>query len=123
LFVRLPASEAEKLDRAAFELKTSKRELVAGLVARYGDLENLRALREDAIVGRAAFRNDEGREVLTAEQLADFLQLDVKTVRGLAARGDVPGKRIGRHWRFSRAAVLEWLATPERRRHAAGFES
>ena len=121
--MRLPASEAEKLDRAAFELKTSKRELVAGLVARYGDLENLRALREDAIVGRAAFRNDEGREVLTAEQLADFLQLDVKTVRGLAARGDVPGKRIGRHWRFSRAAVLEWLATPERRRHAAGFES
>jgi hypothetical protein len=29
---------------------------------------------------------------------------------------------VGRHWRFSRQAVLEWLATPERKRHAAGFE-
>jgi excisionase family DNA binding protein len=123
LFVRLPASEAEKLDRAAFELKTSKRELVAGLVARYGDLESLRALREDAVVGRAAFRSEEAREVMTAEQLAEFLQVDVKTVRGLAARGELPGKRVARHWRFSRTAVLDWLATPERQRRAAGFDS
>ena len=96
---------------------------MAGLVARYGDLENLRALREDAVVGRAAFRNDETREVMTAEQLAEFLQVDVKTVRGLAARGELPGKRVGRHWRFSRTAVLDWLATPERQRRAAGFDS
>ena len=32
LFVRLPAASAEKLSRAAFELKTPKRELVADLV-------------------------------------------------------------------------------------------
>jgi excisionase family DNA binding protein len=49
LFVRIPAREAEKLDRAAFELKTPKQELVSGLVARYVDpspkgLANLRRL-------------------------------------------------------------------------------
>jgi hypothetical protein len=50
LYVRIPRSEAEKLDRAAFELKSHKRDLVAALVSRYVDpstpagLERLRAL-------------------------------------------------------------------------------
>ena len=50
LYVRIPTSEAEKLDRAAFELKSHKRDLVAALVSRYvdpstpGGLDRLRAL-------------------------------------------------------------------------------
>lgn len=50
LYVQIPRSEADKLDRAAFELKSPKRDLVAGLVARYVDpsssvgLARLRAL-------------------------------------------------------------------------------
>lgn len=50
LFVRIPRDEAEKLDRASFELKAPKRDLVAALVARYVDpstaagLDSLRAL-------------------------------------------------------------------------------
>lgn len=49
-------------------------------------------------------------EVLTAEQLADLLQVEAKTVRSLAARGELPGRKLGREWRFSRRAVLDWLA-------------
>jgi hypothetical protein len=50
LYVQIPKSEAEKLDRAAFELKSHKRALVAALVSRYVDpttpagLDRLRAL-------------------------------------------------------------------------------
>jgi hypothetical protein len=50
LYVQIPTSEAEKLDRAAFELKSHKRDLVAALVARYVDpstpagLDRLRGL-------------------------------------------------------------------------------
>jgi hypothetical protein len=50
LYVQIPKNEAEKLDRAAFELKAHKRDLVAALVARYVDpstregLDRLRAL-------------------------------------------------------------------------------
>lgn len=50
LYVQIPRSEAEKLDRAAFELKSHKRDLVAALVSRYvdpstpGGLDRLRAL-------------------------------------------------------------------------------
>jgi excisionase family DNA binding protein len=114
LFVRLPAASAEKLSRAAFELKTPKRELVTDLVDRYLGAE-------DMIVGRAA-PEARGPDVLTVEQLAELLQVDDKTVRALAAKGELPGRKLGRHWRFSRQAVLDWLATPERKRRAAGFE-
>ena len=114
MFVRLPAASAEKLSRAAFELKTPKRELVAGLVDRYLGAD-------DVVVGRAATQIGEP-DVLSVEQLAQLLQVDEKTVRGLAAKGDLPGRKVGRHWRFSREAVLEWLANPERKRRAAGFE-
>jgi excisionase family DNA binding protein len=113
LFVRLPRAAAEKLDRASFELKTPKRELVTELVERH--------LGGDVVVGRAVPSRQP--DVLTAEQLADLLQVDVKTVRALAARGELPGRRIGRHWRFSREAVLEWLATPARKGGHAGFSS
>ena len=114
LFVRLPTASAEKLSRAAFELKTPKRELVADLVDRYLDAEDL-------AVGRVAPQLREP-DVLTVEQLAELLQVDGKTLRSLAAKGELPGRKVGRHWRFSRQAVLDWLATPERKRRAAGFE-
>jgi excisionase family DNA binding protein len=55
-------------------------------------------------------RHEASAEVLTAEQLAELLQVDAKTVRSLAARGDLPGRKLGREWRFSRRAVLDWLA-------------
>ena len=103
LFVRLPRAEAELLDRASFELKRPKQELVA---------EALRTL--DMPRGRVSFgfaTPEAGqRDVLTASQLAELLQLDERTVRELAAGGDLPGRKLGRHWRFSRQAVLDWLA-------------
>jgi len=47
---------------------------------------------------------------LTTAELAEFLQVDEKTVRGMARRAELPGRNIGRDWRFSRSAVLAWLA-------------
>jgi excisionase family DNA binding protein len=115
LFVRLPTASAEKLSRAAFELKTPKRELVADLVDRYLGAE-------DVVLGRASSQAHEP-DVLTVEQLAELLQVDEKTVRSLATKGELPGRKVGRHWRFSRQAVLDWLGTPaQSRRRAAGFE-
>jgi len=126
LFVRLPAGEADKLDRAAFELKTPKGKLVAGLVARYVDpssedgLAALRALQDDGapLVGRAYARSaDDG--VLTAAEAASLLRVGESTVRELAARGELPGRRVGRSWRFSRRALLDWLGAGGRA--PAGF--
>ena len=102
LFVRIPAGLAERLDQAASELRRPKQELVA---AALGD--------EDWALGRAELLpvDEPASEVLTAEQLAALLQIDVETVRSLAASGEIPGRKVGGHWRFSRRAVLDWLAS------------
>jgi|SRR5579884_635315 len=125
LFVRLPSSSAAKLDRAAFELGAAKKDLVAGLVERYVDphaTEQLADLVADGrrvaveveadglTVGRHSFRPAPAPDVLTLEQLAELLQADPGDVERMAEAGEIPGRRIGSAWRFSRAAVLEWLA-------------
>ena len=131
LFVRLPAAEAHKLARAALELRTSKKDLVSALVARYVDPENdvsmlgLRDLHAEGVgtrrrvivetgsdtpaVGRAVFFPTEPAEVLTAAQAAQLLQLDEPAVEQLASAGELPGRNLAGRWRFSRAALLRWL--------------
>ena len=47
--------------------------------------------------------------VLTAEQAAELLKVSTKTVLRLARDGDLPAHKVGRSWRFSRAALLGWL--------------
>jgi excisionase family DNA binding protein len=123
LFVRIPAAEAAKLHRAADVLKTPKRELITHLVARYVDPEDPVWIREvsgaetlpgaDApewTVGQHSFRPAEAPEVLTAAQLAELLQLDEDTVTELSERRELPGRKLGEEWRFSRSAILAWLA-------------
>jgi excisionase family DNA binding protein len=100
LFVRLPTAEAQKLTRASVELGRPKQDLVA---------EALRALEVPG-EGFGFGQYGVAPEVLTAEQLAELLQPDAKTVRALAARRELPGRKLGREWRFSRRAVLDWLA-------------
>ena len=61
-------------------------------------------------MGRHDFVPAQVLEVLTLEQLATLLELDPELVRGLAEKGEIPGRKLGDQWRFSRAAVLAWLA-------------
>ena len=115
LYVRIPTPEAEKLDRAAFELKTSKQDLVAGLVARYGDVDTLRRVTvettDDGLaIGHAAFRPFSPPDVLTVAELASWLQVGEEAVAELAEAGELPGRKLAGEWRFAREAVLDWLA-------------
>jgi excisionase family DNA binding protein len=117
LFVRLPAAQADKLDQASHQLKIAKKDLVSALVARHVDpqkLDNLRRVvvemgREELTVGRADFRPHEQPEVLTLEQAAELLQVEPAVAAELADAGELPGRRIGEDWRFSRQALLRWL--------------
>jgi excisionase family DNA binding protein len=116
IFARIPRAEAEKLDRLSFELKRPKQEILAGLVARYGEGEREASgpATEPWSLGRIALPDIETPEVLTLEQLAQFLQVSVEEARALAESGDVRGRRIGEHWRFSRKGVLDWLEEEKR---------
>lgn len=48
-------------------------------------------------------------DVLTADEVADLLRLDRKTVYDYAGRGVIPCQRIGKRMLFSRVAVVQWL--------------
>ena len=52
---------------------------------------------------------EEKPEVMTTEELADFLRVPESTVRRYAARFGIPGRQIDKEWRFWRVAVQEWL--------------
>jgi excisionase family DNA binding protein len=116
LFVRIPATEAAKLHRAADALGAPKREVIANLVARYVDPENPAAMsalgsaRADWSVGQHSFRPASELEILTPAQLAGLLQVEEETVIELAEKDEIPARKVGEEWRFSREAILAWLS-------------
>jgi PTS system nitrogen regulatory IIA component len=49
--------------------------------------------------------------VMDLEQLAVYLQRDVREVSKLANRGYLPGKKVGGEWRFASAEINHWIET------------
>lgn len=49
-------------------------------------------------------------EVLTLEELAALLKISETTAYALVRTGELPGRKVGREWRFLRSRVLDWLA-------------
>lgn len=101
LYVRLPDEAADKLARAAIELRTPKQNLVAHLVENH------------LTVGRHEFFPNATEEVLTPDETADLLRTDTATVIAMAEDGTLPGRKVGDDWRFTRAAILHWLSAEE----------
>jgi hypothetical protein len=133
LYVRLPAPAFEKLNRASEVLGIHKKDLVAGLVSRYVDLDSRRGLTAlgdlsqprrvsvemgegAATVGSYSFQPYDPPEVMNPAQAGQLLQLEEKVVLELAEAGQLPGRKLGPVWRFSRAALVAWLSTPEKAR-------
>src|SRR5271166_5344317 len=56
-----------------------------------------------------------GNDVMGLEELATYLQRDVREVSKMASRGYLPGQKVGGEWRFLRFEINHWL---ERQMHA-----
>ena len=54
-------------------------------------------------------KDESVREILTAEQAADLLQVSTKTVLQLARDSELRGHKVGRAWRFCRSDVLAYV--------------
>jgi excisionase family DNA binding protein len=131
LYVRLTHDQARRLERAAAAVPAHKKDLIGGLVERYVDPspEGVQALRElvvdhaatrprrvtvdlgaeSPVVGHHDFRPAPPPEVLTAPQAAELLAVEESAVLALAEAGELPARRIGDQWRFSRSALLAWV--------------
>ena len=55
--------------------------------------------------------NKHSVDILTVEEAADFLRIPVSTVYRLAQSGRIPAQKVGRHWRFYRPTLVNWMAT------------
>ncbi len=56
-------------------------------------------------------------EILTVTEVARFLRVPKSTVYKLARGGELPASKIGKHWRFLRRDIHEWMHS--RSKHAA----
>lgn len=46
---------------------------------------------------------------MTISDLAEYLQVSKSSLYKLVQQGKVPGQKVGKHWRFSRAVIDRWL--------------
>ena len=51
------------------------------------------------------------KDVMTADEVAEFLGVDRNTVYDFASRGVIPHQRLGKRLLFRRGAVVAWLDT------------
>jgi len=49
------------------------------------------------------------REILNIEEAAALLGVSVKTFNKVLHAEDMPARKIGREWKFSRRALIEWV--------------
>lgn len=55
----------------------------------------------------------EAGDFWTAEEVAVYLRLPQSTVYKLAQDKVIPGFKVGKHWRFRRESILDWIKTRE----------
>ncbi|MBS0151738.1 MAG: helix-turn-helix domain-containing protein [Nitrospira sp.] len=48
-------------------------------------------------------------EILTVMEVARFLRVPKSTVYKLARIGQLPASKIGKHWRFLRRDIHDWM--------------
>jgi len=50
-------------------------------------------------------------DILNLEQACDFLGVGERTLIKLLREEHIPARKIGREWRFSRCALMEWIGS------------
>lgn len=48
-------------------------------------------------------------DILTVEELHSYLKIPKPTLYVLAQSGRIPAAKIGKHWRFRRSDIDQWL--------------
>jgi excisionase family DNA binding protein len=71
----------------------------------HDDVARLRSCGGDLVTGR----------LMTAVEVADWLQVTPEWVHEMARDGGIPSMKLGRYWRFERAAVADWLVERQQR--------
>ena len=49
------------------------------------------------------------RDIMTIDEVAEYLQLSKKSIYRLVKKGELPAKKVLNKWRFSRERVKDWI--------------
>jgi excisionase family DNA binding protein len=60
-------------------------------------------------------REAKDREIMTIEQVAEYLQLNYYTVYRKVVSGEIPASKLGRTWRIMRKDVIKYLEKQKKR--------
>ncbi len=52
---------------------------------------------------------DKTSDVMTIDELSGYLKVSKSTLYKVAQEGRIPAQKVGRHWRFHREAIDNWL--------------
>lgn len=47
--------------------------------------------------------------IMTIKEVAEYLKIKEKTAYALAAKGEIPGFKVGGSWRFDREDIEAWI--------------
>ena len=49
------------------------------------------------------------REIMTIEEAAELLRVSIKTFNKVLHTESIPARKVGREWKFSRQALIQWV--------------
>ncbi len=52
-------------------------------------------------------------EFWTAEEVSNYLRIPQSTIYKLAQDSVLPGFKVGKHWRFRRDTIINWIKAQE----------
>lgn len=62
--------------------------------------------------GRVLPTDEQNDVYLTVEEMAKWLRVHPATIQRAAKIGQIPGRKIGRAWRFHKGEILEYIKGP-----------
>lgn len=54
-------------------------------------------------------------EIMTIQEIAEYLRLNEKTAYRLVSDGKIPGFKVGGAWRFRRSEIDKWIVKQEQK--------
>jgi excisionase family DNA binding protein len=55
------------------------------------------------------------KEILNMDEACLLLGVSIKTFHKVLREGEIPGRKIGREWKFSRQALIDWVGSAQAR--------
>jgi excisionase family DNA binding protein len=66
---------------------------------------------------------DNVNEFWTAEEVSNYLRIPQSTIYKLAQDKILPGFKVGKHWRFRRETIMEWIKEQENNNEQESLKS